>query len=249
MGEGFALTRKYGVDMPVFYDVMTDGLFNCSAYKVYGKIMVDESYSKVGQMAVLGLKDANLALEAGGLKGVPLPSGNVWRDRLVGAVAHGDGDKDWAVMALEQAPRQRVGVKDQIMSTAFDFTPLLPRRPAARRRSNTPACRNTISPAATTIPTSCRSTAWSRQPTAVLKREGRDACDLRPRQRSAGLSAAARVPGREAQARRRHRLHRRRHPDHLGLAAGARSGQRRAARRAATPSSSSRTATRARSTG
>jgi 3-hydroxyisobutyrate dehydrogenase-like beta-hydroxyacid dehydrogenase len=103
MGEGFSLTRKYGVETSVFYDVMTDGLFNCSAYKVYGKIMVDESYAKVGQMAVLGLKDANLALEAGGLKGVPLPSGNVWRDRLVGAVAHGDGGKDWAVMALEQA--------------------------------------------------------------------------------------------------------------------------------------------------
>jgi 3-hydroxyisobutyrate dehydrogenase-like beta-hydroxyacid dehydrogenase len=103
MGEGFALTRKYGVETGVFYDVMTDGLFNCSAYKVYGKIMVDESYAKVGQMAVLGLKDANLALEAGNIAAVPLPSGNVWRDRLVGAVAHGDGDKDWAVMALEQA--------------------------------------------------------------------------------------------------------------------------------------------------
>jgi 3-hydroxyisobutyrate dehydrogenase-like beta-hydroxyacid dehydrogenase len=103
MGEGFALTRKYGVEPAVFYDVMTDGLFNCSAYKVYGKIIVDESYAKVGQMAVLGLKDADLALVAGGLVGVPLPSGNVWRDRLVGAVAHGDGNKDWAVMALEQA--------------------------------------------------------------------------------------------------------------------------------------------------
>jgi 3-hydroxyisobutyrate dehydrogenase-like beta-hydroxyacid dehydrogenase len=103
MGEGFSLTRKYGVMPAVFYDVMTDGLFNCSAYKIYGKIMVDESYSKVGQMAVLGLKDADLALAAGGAVGVPLPSGNVWRDRLVGAVAHGDGDKDWAVMALEQA--------------------------------------------------------------------------------------------------------------------------------------------------
>lgn len=103
MGEGFALTRKYGVDMPVFYDVMTDGLFNCSAYKVYGKIMVDESYAKVGHMAILGLKDAELALAASGAVGVPLPSGNVWRDRLIGAVAHGDGDKDWAVMALEQA--------------------------------------------------------------------------------------------------------------------------------------------------
>jgi 3-hydroxyisobutyrate dehydrogenase-like beta-hydroxyacid dehydrogenase len=103
MGEGFSLVRKYGVLPQVFYEVMTDGLFNCSAYKVYGKIMLDESYAKVGQMAVLGLKDADLALAAGGAVGVPLPSGNVWRDRLVGAVAHGDGDKDWAVMALEQA--------------------------------------------------------------------------------------------------------------------------------------------------
>jgi 3-hydroxyisobutyrate dehydrogenase-like beta-hydroxyacid dehydrogenase len=82
---------------------MTDGLFASSAYKVYGKIIVDETYANVGQMAVLGLKDANLALAAGEAVGVPLPSGNVWRDRLVGAIAHGDGDKDWAVMALEQA--------------------------------------------------------------------------------------------------------------------------------------------------
>src|SRR4029079_5505839 len=103
MGEGFALTRKYGVPTEVFYEVMTDVLFNCSAYKVYGKIMVDESYAKVGHMAILGLKDAVLALAASGAVGVPLPSGNVWRDRLIGAVAHGDGDKDWAVMALEQA--------------------------------------------------------------------------------------------------------------------------------------------------
>ncbi len=103
IGEGMSLVRKYDVQPGVFYDVMTDGLFNCSAYKVYGKIIVDESYAKVGQMAVLGLKDSNLALVAGELAGVPLPSGNVWRDRLVGAVAHGDGGKDWAVMALEQA--------------------------------------------------------------------------------------------------------------------------------------------------
>ena len=103
MGEGFSLVRKYGVVPQVFYDVMTDGPFASSAYKVYGKIIVDQSYDHVGQMAVLGLKDANLALAAGEAVGVPLPSGNVWRDRLVGAVAHGDGGKDWAVMALEQA--------------------------------------------------------------------------------------------------------------------------------------------------
>jgi 3-hydroxyisobutyrate dehydrogenase-like beta-hydroxyacid dehydrogenase len=103
MGEGFSLVRKYGVVPQVFYDVMTDGLFASSAYKVYGKIIVEEAYAKVGQMATLGLKDANLALVAGEAVGVPLPSGNVWRDRLVGAIAHGDGACDWAVMAREQA--------------------------------------------------------------------------------------------------------------------------------------------------
>ena len=34
---------------------------------------------------------------------VPLPSGNAFRDRLLGAVAHGNGEKDWSVAAQEQA--------------------------------------------------------------------------------------------------------------------------------------------------
>jgi hypothetical protein len=32
-----------------------------------------------------------------------MPSANTFRDRLLGAIAHGDGQRDWAVMALEQA--------------------------------------------------------------------------------------------------------------------------------------------------
>jgi 3-hydroxyisobutyrate dehydrogenase-like beta-hydroxyacid dehydrogenase len=103
MGEGFSLVRKYDVVPDVFYDVMTDGLFNCSAYKVYGKIITEERYQPAGQRAILGLKDANLALAAAEAVGVPLPSGNVWRDRLVGAVAHGEAEHDWAVMAKDQA--------------------------------------------------------------------------------------------------------------------------------------------------
>ena len=103
MGEAFALVRKYGVDPQVFLDVMTDGLFAAPAYSVYGRIIADEAYDPPGQSAVLGLKDANLALVAGEAKGVPLPSCNVWRDRLVGAIAHGEGGLDWAVMARDQA--------------------------------------------------------------------------------------------------------------------------------------------------
>jgi len=102
MAEGFSLTRKYGVDPQIFFEVMTGGLFAAPAYKVYGKIMVDQSFDKVGFSAMLGLKDANLIMEAANIARVPLPSCNAYRDRLLGAIAHGEGDKDWAVMAREQ---------------------------------------------------------------------------------------------------------------------------------------------------
>jgi 3-hydroxyisobutyrate dehydrogenase-like beta-hydroxyacid dehydrogenase len=52
---------------------------------------------------VMGLKDAGLIFAAAEAVGVPLSSGNVWRDRLLGAIAHGEGEHDWAVMARDQA--------------------------------------------------------------------------------------------------------------------------------------------------
>jgi 3-hydroxyisobutyrate dehydrogenase-like beta-hydroxyacid dehydrogenase len=103
MGEGFALTRKYGVDPAVFFDVLTDGLFAAPAYKVYGNIIAKQAYDQVGFTTRLGLKDANLMVAAGQEASVPLPSLNVYRDRLLGAIAHGEGDLDWAVMARDQA--------------------------------------------------------------------------------------------------------------------------------------------------
>ena len=87
----------------VLYDVLTDGLFSAPAYKVYGKIMVEEGYDRAGSTIALNLKDANLIIGAGDIARVPLPSGNTFRDRLLGAIAHGDADKDVAALALEQA--------------------------------------------------------------------------------------------------------------------------------------------------
>jgi 3-hydroxyisobutyrate dehydrogenase-like beta-hydroxyacid dehydrogenase len=103
MGEGFSLVRKYGVEPQVLYEVMTEGLFSAPAYKGYGKTMVDQTYDQVGSPITVGLKDANLIQAAADLARVPLPSFNVYRDRLLGAVAHGDGDKDQAALAREQA--------------------------------------------------------------------------------------------------------------------------------------------------
>lgn len=103
MAEGFSLVRKYGVDPQVLYDVMTEGLFAAPAYKGYGKTMVEQSWDRVGSPITVGLKDANLIQAAADLARVPMPGFNVYRDRLLGAVAHGDGDRDQAVLAREQA--------------------------------------------------------------------------------------------------------------------------------------------------
>lgn len=103
MAEGFSLVRKYGVEPQVLYEVMTEGLFSAPAYKGYGKTMVDETYDNVGSPITVGLKDAILIQAAADIAKVPLPSLNVYRDRLLGAVAHGDGNKDQAALAREQA--------------------------------------------------------------------------------------------------------------------------------------------------
>ncbi|HEY7603993.1 MAG TPA: NAD(P)-dependent oxidoreductase [Gaiellaceae bacterium] len=103
MGEAFALVRKYGIEPQVLYDVLTDVLFAAPAYKVYGRIIAEEAYDEVGFTVALALKDADLILAAADAAGVPLPSANLYRDRLLGAIAHGDGELDWAVIAREQA--------------------------------------------------------------------------------------------------------------------------------------------------
>ena len=104
MGESFALAEKCGVDGDSFFEILTDGLFAAPAYKTYGRLIADKAYfGEAGFAATTGLKDTNLALAAGEAAGVPTPSVTVARDRLISAIARGNGDRDWTVMALEQA--------------------------------------------------------------------------------------------------------------------------------------------------
>lgn len=103
MGEALSLVEKLGVEPGLFLEVMTQGLFAAPAYKVYGKMIVDKNWDSHGATATIGLKDADLALEAASAAGVPLPSTQIWRDYLISAINRGEGALDWAVMAREQA--------------------------------------------------------------------------------------------------------------------------------------------------
>ena len=103
MGEAFSLVEKFGVEPEQFLDVMLKGLFGAPAYEVYGKMIVNKSWDTHGATAVIGLKDADLALEAAATADIPLPSTHIWRNYLAKAIERGDGQLDWAVMAREQA--------------------------------------------------------------------------------------------------------------------------------------------------
>jgi 3-hydroxyisobutyrate dehydrogenase-like beta-hydroxyacid dehydrogenase len=105
MGEALALVEKLGVQPTLFLDVMLQGLFSAPAYEVYGKMIVEEAWDTHGATAMIGLKDADLALEAAEAADMPLPSTHIWREHLVQAIERGEGALDWAVMAREQARR------------------------------------------------------------------------------------------------------------------------------------------------
>ena len=102
MGEGMALARKYGADPALFYAIMTQGLFDCVAYRAYGDVIAQEDWGRVGAAATIGLKDADLALEAASRMSISLPSLSAWRDHLTAAIERGEAGLDWAVMAREQ---------------------------------------------------------------------------------------------------------------------------------------------------
>jgi len=103
MGEAFSLVEKLGVEPALFFDVMLQGLFGAPAYKIYGKLIIEQAWEGHGATALIGLKDADLALEAADAADMPLPSTHIWRDHLLKAIERGEGALDWAVMAREQA--------------------------------------------------------------------------------------------------------------------------------------------------
>jgi 3-hydroxyisobutyrate dehydrogenase-like beta-hydroxyacid dehydrogenase len=102
IGEGMALVRNYGVDPMVFHQVLIGGLFNSTAYEAYGDLIARSDWARVGASAIIGLKDANLALDAAHAVKTPLPSVEIWKAHLQAAIARGEAGLDWSVMAREQ---------------------------------------------------------------------------------------------------------------------------------------------------
>ncbi|MGI4855408.1 MAG: NAD(P)-dependent oxidoreductase [Janthinobacterium lividum] len=104
-GEAAALMSGHEIDPHAFLDLISNTLFPGPVYQGYGRMIADARYEPAMFKARLGLKDVRLALAAAEAVNTPLPVASVVRDSLIDALAHGDGDKDFAVLGKVAARR------------------------------------------------------------------------------------------------------------------------------------------------
>lgn len=105
MGEAAAFAEGHGIPGAEVLEMLTGTLFASPVYKNYGAMIMEGRYEPPGFTIRLGLKDVRLALAAGEAVNVPMPFASVLRDNLLDAIAHGDGDKDFAGLATVAARR------------------------------------------------------------------------------------------------------------------------------------------------
>ncbi|EIV93756.1 NAD(P)-dependent oxidoreductase [Frankia sp. QA3] len=108
MAEATTVIEAGGLDPALFIEVLTDNLFPGPVFAGYGGMIGKRSYEPVNFRLPLGFKDVGLALTAGQERNVPLPFGGVLRDAFIDALAHGQGEQDWAAVA--ETARRRAGL-------------------------------------------------------------------------------------------------------------------------------------------
>jgi 3-hydroxyisobutyrate dehydrogenase-like beta-hydroxyacid dehydrogenase len=99
MSEAAAMGSRLGIAPAELLDVLTNGVFTAPSYQIYGAAIAAQRYDPAAFRLSLTLKDVRLALAAADEAGVPMPLGDVVHAALLEAVAHGDGDRDLAVLA------------------------------------------------------------------------------------------------------------------------------------------------------
>ena len=106
-GEALAHLRKSNVDPHVFLDAMV-ALFGSPVYANYGGMIADRRFEPAGFALPLGLKDVRLVLAAAEERSVPMPMASLLRDRLLTAIAQGQGHLDWSSVA--RVSEQNAGI-------------------------------------------------------------------------------------------------------------------------------------------
>ncbi len=108
IAEATTLGEKGGIAPATLVGMLADTLFGSPIVKGYGPRLAAGQYLPAGFTVPLGLKDAELALEAAHELRAPLPAAAIVRDHLIGALGRGRDSWDWS--ALATAVREAAGL-------------------------------------------------------------------------------------------------------------------------------------------
>jgi 3-hydroxyisobutyrate dehydrogenase-like beta-hydroxyacid dehydrogenase len=108
--EVFAVSEKGGVDRAKIFELLTESFFTAPVHKNYGRLILERAYTP-GVKVTLGAKDTRLMLQAGEALSVPLPMASLLRDRFLSAIARGEADLDFTVIARQAEEQAGVAEK------------------------------------------------------------------------------------------------------------------------------------------
>jgi 3-hydroxyisobutyrate dehydrogenase-like beta-hydroxyacid dehydrogenase len=108
MGEVYAFGEKSGIDVQLLNQIMK-GMLAPPPLKEYADRILTRDFDNVGFDLVSGLKDVQLMLQASTDTRVALSYAAVIREKLLSAIAHGMGGKDWS--AIYEVTRMNAGLE------------------------------------------------------------------------------------------------------------------------------------------
>jgi 3-hydroxyisobutyrate dehydrogenase-like beta-hydroxyacid dehydrogenase len=101
MAEAFTLAEKNGIERRRLAEVLMQTVFDCPAYRNYGRQIAEQRYRPALFKLSLGRKDISLVQQTAASSLVPLPLAGLLHDHLLAAEAKGRGDLDWTALAGE----------------------------------------------------------------------------------------------------------------------------------------------------
>ena len=108
MGEVYAFGERSGIESR-FLDLMMKTMFGHPARHAYAERIRTRDFDDVGFELTGGLKDVELMLQASSDTRVAFPYASIIRDKLLAAIAHGMGERDWS--ASYEITRMNAGLK------------------------------------------------------------------------------------------------------------------------------------------
>ncbi len=104
LGESAELARRCGIDPGEIFRVLQQcGALGGATWVTYARAAATRSHEQALFPSLLARKDIGLILAQAARVGLHLPLAELFTTRLDAAIAHGNGGKDWSVVATQHA--------------------------------------------------------------------------------------------------------------------------------------------------